>query len=112
MNRSLSGFLLSHRVPGIVFKSTRLLGTSLSEFGFLIYHVIRPLTKPPAQPASERAAVFTSWRLPQGVILCVGTGVRVSTLRLPRAPEGGMLRVDPEPFESLTAPREIEGRLF
>jgi len=23
-----------------------------------------------------------------------------------------MLRVDPEPFESLTAPREIEGRLF
>jgi hypothetical protein len=24
----------------------------------------------------------------------------------------GMLRVDPEPFESLTAPREIEGRLF
>jgi hypothetical protein len=23
-----------------------------------------------------------------------------------------MLKVDPEPFESLTAPREIEGRLF
>ena len=35
-----------------------------------------------------------------------------STLRLPRACARGMLRVDPEPFEGLTAPREIEGRLF
>jgi len=46
-------------------------------------------------------------------------------LRLPRGSARGMLRIDPEPFESpfdrltvlskvegLTAPREVEGRLF